>query len=229
MSTNASLEYSSSRFAAPAEPQSVRSIAILGAGRVGTVLARGLVEAGYEVRIAGEGDPDHIRLIVEVVAPGADAARAADAVADADLVIIAVPLHKIETVDAALLDGKTVVDVTNYWQPVDGGLAAFTEAPEGTSAIVAQLFPGARIVKAFNHIGYHDIESDRRPPGDPRRRALAVASDHPDAAATVMGVVDRMGFDALYLGDLSTGVLLEAGGGVFGVRLGREEFANLLR
>ncbi|PKQ26112.1 MAG: NADP oxidoreductase [Actinobacteria bacterium HGW-Actinobacteria-4] len=228
MSTNASVEYSRAPYAAPAHPRDVSTIAILGAGRVGTALARGLVEAGFDVRVAGPGNPDQISLIVEVVAPGAQALSAADAVAGADLVIVAVPLHKIATVDPSLLNGTLVVDVMNYWEPIDGHIPRFAEAPEGTSAIVARMFPGAQVVKTLNHIGYHDIESDRREPGDVGRRALAVASDHAEAAATVMMVIDKLGFDPIYAGDLADGVVLEAGGGVFGVRLDRDGFVGLL-
>ena len=227
MSTTVESQYSSPRASGVATP-SVGSVAIFGAGRVGTVLARALVEAGLSVHVVGPRGPEDIRLIVDVVAPGANASEAAEAVVDADVVILAVPLHKVDSLDSHLLEGKIVVDVMNYWEPIDGHLPEFADATNGTSPIIASKFPGARIVKAFNHIGYHDIESDRRDAESPDRRALAVASDDDEAALAVMSLVDAIGFDALDLGPLSNGVVLEAGGGVFGVRLGKERLAALI-
>ncbi|MFW8745995.1 NAD(P)-binding domain-containing protein, partial [Mesorhizobium japonicum] len=108
------------------------------------------------------GDADRIRLIVEVLVPGAAAATAADAARDADLVVLAVPMHKFRQVDPALLDGKVVVDVMNYWEPIDGRIPELEDAPDGTSVLVQRAFPGARIVKSLNHLGYHELEEDAR-------------------------------------------------------------------
>jgi predicted dinucleotide-binding enzyme len=228
MSTTSDAVYSPERFAAPAAPRPVSTVTIFGAGRVGTALARALVASGHEVRVVGSGDSESIRLIVDVLAPGARAMTPTEAVAGADVIIVAIPLHKIDTLDPAVLDGAIVVDVMNFWAPIDGDLPEFADSTEGTSPRIAARWPGARVVKAFNHIGYHDIEGDRQPAGSPERRALAVSSDDHEAAATVMSLVDDAGFDALYAGPLSTGVALEAGGEIFGVRLGRDELARLL-
>ena len=95
-------------------------IAVLGAGHVGPVIARVALDAGYQVSIAASGDPEKIELIVQVLAPGAEPRWAAEAVEEADLVVLAIPLHKFTTLDPSLLDGKLVVDTMNYWPPVDG-------------------------------------------------------------------------------------------------------------
>jgi len=103
-------------------------------------------------------------------------------------------------------------------------------AGEGSSiALIAQVVtPGARIVKSFNHLGYHDLDQDRREHGHPQRRAIAVASDDAEAAATVMVAIDAMGFDPVYAGTLERGTALEAGGTVFGRWLGRDDLAAQL-
>ncbi|WP_160295470.1 NADPH-dependent F420 reductase [Demequina aurantiaca] len=199
-----------------------RTVAIFGAGRVGTALARVLVDAKYDVRVVGSGPASGIDLIVSVMAPGAVAMDAAAAVTGADIVVLAVPLHRIDSVEFALLQDKVVVDVMNYWEPIDGSLPDFAGV-QATSPVVSDLLAGARVVKAFNHIGYHDIATDSRETGHPERRALAVAGDHDEAVALVLEMVHRVGFDAVYAGSLAQSGLLEAGGPIFGVRLDRAE------
>ena len=90
----------------------LRTIGILGAGRVGTAVARQALKAGYEVKIATAKSASEISLIVEIITPGAIAVDVAEA-ASADLVVIAVPLHKYRTLDPELLAGLTAIDVMN--------------------------------------------------------------------------------------------------------------------
>src|ERR1700745_3444534 len=90
-------------------------VAVLGAGHLGSVVARLAIRAGYPVDIAASGDPDDIALITELVIPGARPRWASDAVADAGIVVLAIPLHRLTDVDPAPLAGKVVVDAMNYW------------------------------------------------------------------------------------------------------------------
>ncbi|HET6985005.1 MAG TPA: NADP oxidoreductase, partial [Kribbella sp.] len=149
---------------------------------------------------------------------------AADAVRDADLVVLAIPLHRFATLDPAPLDGKLVVDTMNYWPSVDGVLATFDDNRYGTSEIVARRLAGSTVVKTLNHIGYHDLDDDRRPPGSSQRRALGVAGDNTGAVHTVAEFIERIGYDAVRLDSLHAGLLLEPGGPIFGGRLTRGEF-----
>ncbi len=199
-------------------------IAVLGAGHVGPVTARVAREAGYQVSIAASGDPEQIALIAQVLAPGAEPRWAAGAVREADLVILAIPLRKFTTLDPALLDGKLVVDVMNYWPPVDGVVDLFEDRSSGSSEIVQRRLVGSTVVKTLNHIGYHELEDERRPKGSPERRALGVAGDDPRAVEVVAELVERIGYDAVRLDRLSAGRLFEAGGPVFGVSLHRAAF-----
>ncbi|MFF1875585.1 NADPH-dependent F420 reductase, partial [Kitasatospora herbaricolor] len=95
-------------------------VAILGVGHVGSALARVMLDAGYEVSVAASDDPAKIALIATVLMPGAHATWAADAVAEADIVVLAIPLHRFSTLDHRMLDGKIVIDTMNYWAPTDG-------------------------------------------------------------------------------------------------------------
>jgi 8-hydroxy-5-deazaflavin:NADPH oxidoreductase len=199
------------------------TVAVLGVGRVGSAVARAAVNAGYNVHVAGSGPAEDIALLTEIVIPGARAMTAADAVRDADIVVVAVPLSKHRSIDPTSLTGKIVIDAMNYWAPVDGVLEDFQTGDASSSEIVARHFSGSRVVKTLNHIGYHDLEEHATPSGTPQRRALAVASDDEAAAAQVQAMIERFGFDALYSGPLRTGQAFEPGTAIFDGVLRRED------
>jgi predicted dinucleotide-binding enzyme len=203
------------------------SIAVLGAGHVGPVIARLAIGAGYPVTIATSGDPADLALITELVIPGAEPRWASDAVADADIVVLAIPLHRFLDVDPGLLTGKLVVDAMNYWLASDGVLSAFEDGAShsrGSSELVAERLNGSAVVKAFNHIGYHELEDRARPPGAPDRGAIGVAGDDPAAVTAIADLADRLGYDPVRLDGLRAGRVLEPGGPVFGIVLPRSEF-----
>jgi hypothetical protein len=202
-------------------------LAVLGAGHVGPVIARLALMAGYPVAIATSGDPEDIALITELVIPGAQPRWASDAVADADIVVLAIPLHRFLDVDPQMLNGKLVVDAMNYWPASDGVLAAFEDG--GSSEIVARRLAGSTVVKALNHIGYHELEDRARPADAPARQAAGVAGDDPAAVATIAGLVDAIGYDPVRLDSLRAGRVLQPGGPVFGVVLTPREFERAVR
>jgi predicted dinucleotide-binding enzyme len=203
---------------------SLPRLAVLGAGHVGPVVARAAMAAGYHVSIAASGDPERIALITSVLAPGAEPRWAADAVMDADIVLLAIPLHRFDTFDAALVADKLVVDMMNYWPPTDGVQDLFEDRDYGSSEVVQRRLARSTIVKTLNHIGYHELEDERRPAGSPDRLALGVAGDDPGAVDVVAQVIERIGYDPVRLDGLRAGRLLEPGGPVFGALLRRTEF-----
>jgi 8-hydroxy-5-deazaflavin:NADPH oxidoreductase len=188
------------------------------------VIARVATEAGYPVSIAASADPAEIELVTMMLAPGAEARWAADAVADADVVVLAIPLHRFATVDPALVAGRLVVDTMNYWPPVDGIQELFEDRRYGSSEVVQQRLPRSTVVKTLNHIGYHELDDGRRCEGSPDRRALGVAGDEPGAVKVVAEIIDRIGYDAVPLDGLRAGRILEPGGPVFGLPMRRPDF-----
>jgi 8-hydroxy-5-deazaflavin:NADPH oxidoreductase len=209
-------------------PARLPRIAVLGAGHVGPVIARVAIAAGHRVSIAASGDPDGIALITRVLAPGAEPQWAADAVQDADIVVLAIPLHRFAAFDPAVLADKLVVDTMNYWPPIDGVVEMFEDRRYGSSEIVAHRLERSTVVKSLNHIGYHELEDERRPVGSPDRRALGVAGDDPAAVDALADVIERIGYDTVRLDSLRAGRLLEPGGPVFGASLHRSDFEPAL-
>jgi predicted dinucleotide-binding enzyme len=202
-------------------------LAVLGAGHVGPVIARLAIAAGYPVAIATSGDPDDIALITELVIPGARPRWASDAIADADIVVLAIPLHRFAELDPGLLAGKIVVDAMNYWPASDGVLTAFEDGSansRSSSEVVARRLAGSAVVKALNHIGYHELEDRARPAGAPDRQAAGLAGDDPAAVAAVAELTSRLGYDPVRLGGLRAGRVLQPGGPVFGQVLTLPEF-----
>jgi 8-hydroxy-5-deazaflavin:NADPH oxidoreductase len=176
---------------------------IIGAGNIGSALARGLLDRGYDVVIANSRGPETLDDLVAQLGPRARAASAAEAAAAGDWVVVTVPLKAIDDLPLAALDGKIVLDTNNYYWERDGRIAELDEKRSTMSGMLQGRVPGATVVKAFNHIGAPEILTTGAPAGTPGRRALATASDTPDGIAFATALYDEFGFDTVAVGDLA--------------------------
>jgi predicted dinucleotide-binding enzyme len=203
-------------------------LGIVGSGKFGTTLARAAIEAGYDVAVSGSGPADEIALTVDVLAPGARAATTDDVVRHADLIVLAVPTHRFRELRRDLFAGKIVIDAMNYWQPVDGDDPELASAPDGTSMIVQERFPSARVIKSLNQLGYHQLEETRRHRGAPNRIAIGAAGDDCLAVRTVMRFLNRLGFDPVDAGPLKNGLKLEPDGSPVATTYSADQLAKLI-
>jgi 8-hydroxy-5-deazaflavin:NADPH oxidoreductase len=203
-------------------------LGIVGAGKFGTTLARAAIEAGYDVAISGSGPAARIELTVDVLVPGAHAATTDQVVRHADLIVLAVPTHRFRELPRDLFAGKIVIDAMNYWQPVDGDDPELSTPTDGTSAIVQERFPSARVVKSLNQLGYHQLEENQRPRGAPDRIAIGAAGDDRLAVRKVMRLLDRLGFDPVDAGPLKNGLALEPDGSPVATTYSADQLAKLI-
>lgn len=141
----------------------IKRVGILGAGKVGIVLAGLALDAGYEVRISGSGAVEKIALTIKTLVPGAIASENADVVANSDIIILAIALSRYKNIDPALLKGKLVIDAMNYWWETDGIREEVLDPSATSSEQVQAYFKSATIVKTFNHMGYHNLQEEARP------------------------------------------------------------------
>lgn len=202
-------------------------LGIVGAGKIGTAIARATIGGGYAVAISGSGAADRIELIVEVLAPGAHAVTTEAVVRHADLIVLAVPMHRFRELPHDLFAGKILVDAMNYWEEIDGVDKELATAPCGTSVVVQDWFQSSRVVKSLNHLGYFKFEQGRRPRDAADRLALAAAGNDPDALKAVLQLIDRLGFDAVEVGSLNAGAALQPNGPAFGIAHSADQLLNL--
>lgn len=207
--------------------ETVKSVAIIGAGKLGTVIARLAANAGYRIYIAGSGSPEKIALSMKFIAPKAVPATTAEAVSQAEIVILALPLSKSKNLPVEKFSGKLVIDAMNYWWEVDGKNPGFIQSDTSSSESVQLFLTSARVVKALSHMGYHHLFDEARPPGHPERKAIAVAGNSSTDNNVVATFIDELGFDPVIIGNLKAGKILEPGNPLFGANITKRELREI--
>lgn len=207
----------------------IRSVGILGAGKVGIVIAQLALKAGYTVYIAGSGDPAKIALSVKVLAPGAHAVTKEEAATKANITILALPLSKYTSIPSEQLKRSLVIDAMNHWYEVDGPRHETIPDSSTSSEHIQEFLPKSRIVKALSHIGYHELHDYAKPKGEEDRRAIAIAGDSTEDLNMVASFIDTLGFDTVTLGGLPKGEWLEPGQPGFGMNTTKPKVLELLK
>jgi len=182
-----------------------RTIGLIGAGRIGSQIARLAVANGYNVVISNSRGPETLSALVAELGPRARAGTPFDAAKAGDIVVVTIPLKNYRTVPVEPLADKIVIDTNNYYPERDGHIPELDNESTTTSELLQAHLPTSKVVKAFNHIYAAALTTDGRPRGTKNRRALAIAGDHPKAKATVSGLLDQFGFDTVDAGPLKEG------------------------
>ncbi|MCR6712903.1 MAG: NAD(P)-binding domain-containing protein [Demequina sp.] len=207
--------------------QHTQTLGIIGAGNIGSNVARAAIAAGYDVVISNSRGPETLTDLIEDLGPKARAATAADAAQAADFALVAVPLGKYKNVPVEGLAGKVVMDANNYYPQRDGRIPALDNNENTTSGLLQEHLPTSKVVKAFNSIRSTDIPQDGLPAGTPDRRALPIAGNDADARAKVAKFLDDIGFDAVDLGTLDESWKVERDTPAYVKRTTADELTNL--
>jgi predicted dinucleotide-binding enzyme len=179
------------------------TIGIIGTGHIGSNVARAAITGGYSVVLANSRGPETLADLVAELGPNASAGTVAEAAAAGDFVVVSVPLNVESAIPVEPLVGKVVIDTDNYYFERDGRIPEIDDNSITVTGYLQRHLPGAFVAKGFNHIAFAEILTDAKPSGTPGRRALATASDFPDAIELVTRFFDDIGFDTVNLGPLS--------------------------
>jgi 8-hydroxy-5-deazaflavin:NADPH oxidoreductase len=199
------------------------TLGIIGAGRIGSQVARLAVRHGYQVVICNSRDPDTLDGLVNELGPNARAATPLETATAGDLVVVTIPMKAIKTVPVEPLAGKIVLDTNNYYPERDGHIPELDDESTTTSEILQAHLPTSKVVKAFNHIYAAELATDGLPAGTPNRRALVIAGDDAAAKRTVTEMLDKFGFDAVDAGPLKEGWRIQRRTPGYGPRRNAEE------
>jgi 8-hydroxy-5-deazaflavin:NADPH oxidoreductase len=182
-------------------------IGIIGSGNVGGTLGKAWARAGHQV-FFGFRNPESAEAqgLVRAAGSSAVASTVKEAAQAAEVVVLATPWEAAQQALSAAADvsGKVLIDTTNPLLPGLAGLAVGTNTSAGE--LVAQWAPGARVVKAFNTVGFNIMANSAFPQG---KAALFYCGDDREAKATVAQLATQLGFEALDAGPLTQCRVLE--------------------
>ena len=201
----------------------MKTIGLIGAGHIGSQVARLAVANGYDVVISNSRGPDSLKDLISELGPKARAATVAEAAAAGDLVVVTIPLKHYRTVPVEPLAGKVVIDTNNYYPQRDGRIPELDNESTTTSELLQAHLPASKVVKAFNHIYAAELTTHGQPAGSRDRRALVIAGDDSKAKAVVTHLLDQFGFDTVDAGPLKEGWRIQRDTPGYGPRRNAEE------
>jgi predicted dinucleotide-binding enzyme len=199
------------------------TLGLIGAGHIGSQLARLAIANGYSVVISNSRGPETLSGLVAELGPKARAATPAEAAKAGDIVVVTLPLKNYKTVPVEPLAGKVVIDTNNYYPQRDGHIPELDNESTTVSELLQAHLPKSKVVKAFNHLYAASLTTDGQLAGSNNRRALVIAGDDKDAKETVTRLIDQFGFDTVDVGPLKEGWRIQRDTPGYGPRRNAEE------
>jgi predicted dinucleotide-binding enzyme len=199
------------------------TIGLIGAGHIGSQVARLAVANGYDVVVSNSRGPETLSALIAELGPKARAATPTEAASAGDMVVVTVPLKNYKEVPVAPLADKVVIDTNNYYPQRDGHIPELDNESTTTAELLQAHLPTSKVVKAFNHIYAADLTKDGQPAGTKNRRALVIAGDDRDAKVTVARLLDQFGFDTVDAGPLKEGWRIQRDTPGYGPRRNADE------
>ncbi len=199
------------------------TIGLIGAGHIGSQIARLAVANGYDVVVSNSRGPQSLSALVEELGARARAGTALEAARAGDIVVVTIPLKSYRQVPVEPLAGKVVIDTNNYYPQRDGHIPELDAETTTTSELLQAHLPKSKVVKAFNHIYAAELTTHGQPAGSKNRRALAIAGDDSSAKQTVTHLLDQFGFDTVDAGPLKEGWRIQRDTPGYGPRRTAEE------
>lgn len=208
-----------------AQGKAKSKIGVVGSGRLGGAVGSLLVKAGHPVMFASR-HPEELKTLTDSLGPLAQTGTVAQAVAFADVILLAVPYGAVPDIGQQnRWQGKIVLDATNAVAARDGAIVDEVKA-NGIGATTARYLAGARIVRVFNFTGAAEFtrESHRKPP----LMAVPMAGNDAEALSVAAGLVRDAGFDPVVVGGLSSADRFAPGGKLFRQMGTAEEFRRAM-
>ncbi len=199
------------------------TIGLIGAGHIGSQVARLAVKTGHDVVLSNSRGPETLAGLAKELGPRARAGTPVEAAKAGDIVVVTVPLRAYRDVPVEPLAGKVVIDTNNYYPQRDGHIRELDDETTTTAELLQAHLPRSKVVKAFNHIYAAELTTHGQPAGTPNRRALAIAGDDGQAKAVVTRLIDQFGFDVVDLGPLKEGWRIQRDTPGYGPRRTAEE------
>jgi predicted dinucleotide-binding enzyme len=191
--------------------RAVPTIGIIGSGHVGQSIAKAAIANGYDVILSNAQGPESLADVVRELGPHARAATPVEAASSCDFAVVAIPITTIDQVPVEPLAGKVVICTINYFPERLGHIPAIDDGTTSAPGLLQAHLPKSHVVRAFSMIDAADMSEDGHPEGDPKRRALALSGDDPDAKKLVANLYEQFGFDALDIGGLDESWRVDAG------------------
>jgi predicted dinucleotide-binding enzyme len=204
-------------------------IGIIGAGRVGSTLARHFVRIGHDVVISNSSGPKTLSGLVEEIGGTLRAVTVEQAATFGQVVVVCIPYGRYEELPKDALKDKVVIDTCNYYAQRDGHDPELDD-DRTTSSEKIRAHTNANVVKAFNAIHWENLRDRGRPKGDPGRLAIPLSGTDTEAKGVVAGLIRDIGFDPVDAGDIGRGGRThQPGGRLYGAELTAQEANDLLR